>query len=52
MALVMALCMSLKVEAVTRALKVEALSPCSVWRIRQTSKIRATSGSGSVPKSM
>jgi len=40
------------VAAVTRALKVEALIVCSAWRIRQTSRIFAARGSGSLPDSI
>ena len=50
--LVIAECRSDRVAAVTRQAKVEALSSWSACRVSATSKVRVSSSSGSLPKSM
>jgi hypothetical protein len=52
MAAVIAECMSASVEATTRATNVDAFMVWSACRIRQMSKARAASSSGSDPDSM
>ena len=44
--------MSVRVEHTTRAANVDALKPCSACRIRQSSRISASSVVGRLPLSM